>query len=119
MKALCTRAAGGRTLKLRQEAIHQAQERRWEEQRTPAFLQRYHRHAGVEGTLSQAVSTTRMRCSPYIGLQKTHLHHVTIAAGMNLVRIGDHLQAQTCGKPSCRSHPQSAFARLQPLDEAC
>jgi hypothetical protein len=73
----------------------------------------------VEGTLSQAVSTTRMRRSPYIGLQKTHLHHVTIAAGMNLVRIGDHLQSQTCGNPSCRSHPQSAFARLQPLYEAC
>jgi hypothetical protein len=119
MKALCTRAAGRRTLKLRPQAIHQALERRREEQRTPAFLQRYNRRAGVEGTLSQAVRTTRMRRSPYIGLQKTHLHHVTIAAGMNLVRMGDHLQAQTCGKPSRRSHLQSAFARLQPLDEAC
>jgi transposase len=111
----CTRNQAGRTLTLNPEEAHQALVQRREEQSTPDFLKRYNRRAGIEGTISQAVRTTRMRRSPYQGLQKTHLHHVAIAAGINLVRIGAHLQAQACGKPSRQSRPRSHFARLQPL----
>jgi hypothetical protein len=118
VKAFCTHAEGGRKIKLHPEPIHQALVDRREEQRTPEFLQQYNRRAGVEGTISQSVRTTRLRRSPYQGLNKTHLHHVAIAAGINLVRIGAHLQAQARGKPSRPSRPLSPFARLQVLKAA-
>jgi transposase len=118
-RALCTRSQeAGRTLTLNPEEEHHALSHRREEQRTPEFLKHYHRRAGIEGTVSQAVRTTRMRRSPYSGLQKTHLHHVSIAAGINLTRIGAHLQAQARGNPSRQSRPLSPFARLQPLEVA-
>jgi transposase len=118
VRELCTRNPDGRTLTLNPQEAHQALVHRREEQRTPEFLKQYNRRAGIEGTISQAVRTTRMRRSPYEGLQKTHLHHVAIAAGINLVRIGAHLQAQARGKPSRPSRPRSPFARLQPLEVA-
>jgi transposase len=108
----------GRTLTLNLQEAHQALVDRREEQRTELFLQQYSMCAGVEGTISQAVRTTRMRRSPYQGLPKTHLHHVAIAVGINLVRFRSHLQDQARGKPSRHSHPQSPFARLQPLEVA-
>jgi len=59
------------------------------------------------------VRTTRLRRSPSEGLAKTHLHHVAIAAGLNLSRIGAHLHAQSLGKPSHPARPKSPLARLQ------
>jgi transposase len=118
-RVLCTRShVAGRTLTLHPKEEHDALVSRREEQRTPEFLERYNRRAGIEGTISQATRITRIRRSPYSGLQKTHLHHVAIAAGINLVRIGAHLQAQARGKPSRPSRPRSPFARLQPLEVA-
>jgi transposase len=117
VKQLCT-TASRRQIKLRPQLIHQALIDRREHQRTPEFLQQYHTRAGVEGTISQAVRTTRLRRSPFIGLKKTHLHHVAIAAGINFVRINAHLQAQVRGKTSRSPRPLSPFARLQPLKVA-
>src|SRR5260370_39760022 len=82
-------------------------------QRTPAFVQQYARRAGIEGTISQAVRTTRLRRTPYQGQHKAHLHHVAIAAGLNLKRISAHLRAQSLGKPTRPVRPKSPFARLQ------
>ena len=118
VRELCTHAEAGRQLKLHSEPIHQALVDRREQQRTPEFLERYNTRAGVEGTISQGVRRTRLRRSPYIGLKKTHLHHVAIAAGINFVRIGAHLQALACGKPSRPSRPLSPFARLQSVKVA-
>jgi hypothetical protein len=67
----------------------------------------------VEGTISQAVRTTRLRRTPYGGLPKTHLHHVAIAAGLNLKRIAAHLHAQSLGLSSRPARRTSPFARLQ------
>ena len=47
--------------------------------------------AGIEGTLSQGVRTADLRRSRYIGLAKTHLQHILIAAALNLRRITDWL----------------------------
>ena len=47
----------------------------------------YNQRAGIEGTLSQGVRGFGMRRSRYVGLAKTHLQHVFIAAAMNLSRI--------------------------------
>jgi len=113
VRAQCTRGQAGRTLTLTPPEVHTAllERRAW--QRTPAFVQQYALRAGVEGTISQAVRTTRLRRTPYNGLSKTHLHHVAIAAGLNLKRIAVHLHAQSLGKSSRPARPKSPFARLQ------
>jgi hypothetical protein len=104
---------GGRTLTLTPPEVHAALVERRAVQRSPAFVQQYAVRAGIEGTLSQALRTTRLRRSPYEGLTKTHLHHVAIAAGLNPKRIAVHLQAQSLGKPTRATRPKSRFARLQ------
>ncbi len=109
----CTRGQEGRTLTLTPPDVHAALVQRRAEQRTPAFVQRYALRAGVEGTISQAVRTTRLRRTPYSGLPKTHLHHVAIAAGLNLKRIAAHLHAQSLGQASRPARRKSPFARLQ------
>jgi transposase len=53
----------------------------------PAWQERYHRRAGVEGTLSQGVRVFGMRRSRYIGLAKTGLQQACIAVGMNVSRV--------------------------------
>jgi len=113
VRAQCTRGQEGRTLTLTSPHVHAALQARRAEQRTPAFVQRYALRAGIEGTLSQAVRTTRLRRTPYRGLPKTHLHHVAIAAGLNLKRIVVHLHAQSLAKPTRPARRKSPFARLQ------
>ena len=53
----------------------------------PAWKERYRVRAGVEGTLSQGVRAFGMRRSRYIGLAKTGLQQVCIAAAMNAQRV--------------------------------
>jgi transposase len=53
----------------------------------PAWKQRYQVRAGIEGTLSQGVRAFGMRRSRYIGLAKTGLQQVCIAAAMNVSRV--------------------------------
>jgi transposase len=53
----------------------------------PAWLERYHRRAGVEGTLSQGVRAFGMRQSRYIGLAKTGLQEACAAAAINVSRV--------------------------------
>lgn len=113
VRVQCTRGHEGRTLTLTPPAVHAALLQRRAEQRTPAFVQQYALRAGIEGTISQAVRTTRLRRTPYRGLPKTHLHHVAIAAGLNLKRIVVHLHAQSLGKPSRPARRKSSFARVQ------
>ena len=113
VRACCTHGQAGRTLTLAPQEEQAALQQRRAEQATPAFVQQYARRAGIEGTLSQALRTTRLRRTPYQGLPKTHLHHLAIAAGLNLKRIASHLHAHSLGKPSRPVRPKSAFAHLQ------
>lgn len=113
MRAQCTRGQRGRTLTLTPPEVRTALLERREVQHTPAFVQQYALRAGIEGTLSQAIRTTRLRRTPYCGLSKTHLHHVSIASGLNLKRIVVHLHAQSLGKPTRPARPKSHLARLQ------
>ncbi len=113
VRAQCTRGQGGRTLTLTPPAVHAARVERRTVQRTPAFVQQYARRAGIEGTSSQAVRTTRLRRTPYQGQHKAHLHQVAIAAGLNRKRIVAQLRAQSLGKPTRPVRPKSPFARLQ------
>jgi transposase len=113
VRVQCTRGQEGRTLTLTPPEVRAALLERREVQHTPAFVQQYALRAGVEGTISQVVRTTRLRRSPYAGLPKTHLHHLALTAGLNLKRIVTHLRAQSLGKPTRPARPKSPFARLQ------
>lgn len=114
VRAFCTTSkTTGRLLKmLPQQAYHVLEEQR-QEQRTTIFRQEYALRAGIEGTISQAVRRTRMRRSPYRGESKTHLHHLQIAAGLNVLRMIAHLEAQAQDQPIRPPRPASPFARLQ------
>lgn len=118
VRALCTRGQGGRSLTLTPPEVHAALVERRQVQRTPAFVQQYGRRAGIEGTIAQAVRTTRLRRTPYEGQGKTHLHHVAIAAGLNLKRMVVHVHAQSLGKSTRPARPKSPFARLQEQEVA-
>ena len=71
------------------------------------FRQAYAIRAGVEGTLSQGIRRSGMRQCRYVGLAKTHLQHLLIAAALNFLRVAQWL----AGVPFARTR-QSAFARL-------
>jgi len=53
----------------------------------PVWKERYRVRAGIESTLSQGVRAFGMRRSRYIGLTKTGLQQVCIAAAMNVSRV--------------------------------
>ena len=64
------------------QALHAARAR----MTNPEWLRRYHRRAGVEGTLSQGVRAFGLRRSRYIGLAKTSLQQACTAVAMNVSR---------------------------------
>ncbi len=65
----------------------------------PAWIERYHIRAGIEGTLSQGVRAFGMRRSRYIGLAKTGLQQIGTAAALNASRVVDWL----AGKPRAKT----------------
>lgn len=78
-------------------------------QQGETFKQKYKKRAGIEGTISQGVRAFELRRSRYIGLAKTHLQHIAIAAAMNLVRLANWL----AGVPKAKTRV-SRFAALMP-----
>ncbi len=113
VRSSCTRSPDGRSLTLAREPVQQALEQRRREQVTPAFQKQYALRAGVEATISQGVRTKGLRQARYRGQDKVHLHHLQIAAALNLTRIESWLRAQQQGAPARRKRPLSRFARLQ------
>lgn len=92
LRQQCTRSpTGPRHLTLRPQAQHEALQARRTFQTTPAFQERYDDRAGIEGTLSQSVRSHELRRSRYLGLAKTHLHHLLSAVSLNLCRAVDWL----------------------------
>jgi transposase len=75
-----------RTLTIRPQAQHEALQAARRRQQTPAFAKVYALREGIEATISQGVRAFGRRRSRYIGLAKTHLQHLGIAAAINLVR---------------------------------
>lgn len=115
----CTKGTKqGRSLNLNVQEVHQALEQRRHEQFQPEFLQRYALRAGIEGTISQGVRVFRLRQTPYVGTAKTHLHHLAMASGLNLLRIEAHLQAQAHGKPTRPARHPTPFACIHDRWEA-
>ena len=85
---MCTPASSGRRtvhvhLREEYEALNAARARMTD----PAWVERHHRRAGVEGTIAQGVRAFGMRRSRYIGLAKTGLQQACIAVAMNASRV--------------------------------
>jgi transposase len=71
-----------------EERHHVALQAARERQATDEFRQRYAVRAGVEGTISQGTRSFDLRRARYIGLAKTHLQHILVAAAINLQLLG-------------------------------
>jgi hypothetical protein len=75
-----------RTITVRPQAQHEALQAARRRPQTRAFTKQYALREGIEDTISQGVRAFGMRRSRYLGLAKTHLQHLGIAAGINVVR---------------------------------
>jgi transposase len=107
VRSKCVSSSRPRALMLRTQAQHEALQAARERQRTELFQTRYHRRAGIEGTLSQGTRISDLRRSRYIGEAKTRLLHVLIGAAMNFVRVA----AWLAERPRAQTR-RSAFAVL-------
>ncbi|MFK4272236.1 IS1182 family transposase [Streptomyces milbemycinicus] len=86
-----------RRLTLHPRDEHEFLQHQRAEQGTDAWKQRFHKQAGVEGTISQAVRGIGIRRSRYRGRAKTTLAHIFSAAAINLHRIDAHLTGHPAG----------------------
>ncbi|MBM3272571.1 IS1182 family transposase [Candidatus Kaiserbacteria bacterium] len=79
----CTQAASEpRKLTIRTQESHEALQAARRRQTTEAFKAAYAAQSGIEGTLSQGIRVSDLRRSRYIGLAKTHLHHLLTATAL-------------------------------------
>jgi transposase len=87
-RALCTPAKDARrSVYFHPREEHEALSAARARMHDPAWKERYHVRAGVEGTLSQGVRAFGMRRSRYVGLAKTGLQEVCAAVAMNVSRV--------------------------------
>ena len=103
-------AQGPRSLLVHERAHFEALQAARQRQRTDAFRETYADRAGIEGTISQGVRRCDLRRSRYIGLAKTRLMHILVAAALNFLRVA----AWLAEVPQARTRT-SAFARLAPV----
>jgi transposase len=86
-RASCTASESGpRTLLVRERDHYLALQAARERRQSELFKQQYARRAGIEGTISQGTHTGDLRRSRYIGLAKTRLMHLLLAAALNILR---------------------------------
>ena len=78
-----------RALTVRPQEQHQALQAARQREHTDEFVALYAKRAGIEGTLSRAVRTCRLRQTRYIGLRKTRLAHLLTAVALNFLRLGE------------------------------
>ena len=107
-RADCTRAATiPRALCIRERDHYTALQTARVREQTEAFKHTYARRAGIEGTIAQGTRTGDLRRSRSIGLVKTRLMHLLLAAAINFRRVA----AWFAEIPRARTRP-SAFAAL-------
>ena len=111
-RSKCTKSKRGiRTVSFRPRAEYELLKSARERQETAEFKTKYNKRAGIEGTISQAVRTFDLRRSRYLGLAKTHLQHLAIAAAINLTRVVSCWMTDQAKSPLYRS----SFAKLAPV----
>lgn len=105
----CTRAKqGGRTLTIYPREQYEVLQAARQRQETEEFKRVYRTRAGVEGTISLAVTAMDVRFARYHGLAKTHLQNVATAAAITLVRAAHWLMGDRPRKT--RVSPFASFA---------
>ena len=101
-----------RTLTLHPREQMQALFAARQREETAEFKEVYRHRAGIEGTHSQAVRALGLRRSRYLGLHKTHLGHVALAAAINVILLMSWLRGerpeQTRASPFKRVMEQAA-----------
>lgn len=113
-RSLCTRAQNKpRLLTIRSKEEFLQLQRTRELQETEPFQATYAMRSGIEGTHSQGVRALGLRQSHYIGLQKTSLQHILIAAAINLIRVDNFIAGGKTEKTRT-----SHFAALAPKEAA-
>ncbi len=100
-----------RQLTVRPKEYHLAIQAARERQNTEEFKAVYAQRAGIESALSQGTRRFGLRRSRYIGLARTHLQHLLVAAAMNLVRVGAWLADESLAE---HRRPPGRFAVLAP-----
>jgi hypothetical protein len=86
-RAQCTTARGGRGLTLPPRDQYEVQAAARAAQAGRDWQHDYQRRAGIEATISQAVTVTGTRRARYRGLAKTRLEHAYSAVALNLHRL--------------------------------
>jgi transposase len=76
-----------RTLTIRPQPQYQALQAARQREATEAFRAEYARRAGIEGTISRGMRSTRLRRTRYSGLTRVHLGHILTAVGLNVLRL--------------------------------
>lgn len=95
LRERCSKAKNvGRTLTLYPQEQYNAQVEARRRQETEDFKKLYGERVGIESTISQGVRRTRLRHCRYIGLTRTHLQQVAIAAALDFARIFDWLMGE-------------------------
>jgi transposase len=107
-RAECTRAASApRALRLREHDHDPVLQDGRARQQTDTFTQVYARRADLEGTSAQGTRRGDLRRSRDLGLVKTRLLHLLMAAALNCMRVA----AWLAEIPRAQTRP-SAFAAL-------
>lgn len=78
-----------RTLTVRREAQYLALQAARQREESKTFNKEYARRSGIEGTISRGVRTSRLRNTPYKGMDRTHLGHILTGLGLNFLRLGE------------------------------
>ncbi len=104
-----------RQLTVRPKQYHLAIQVARERQGTEEFKAVYAQRAGIESSLSQGTRRFRLRRSRYIGLARTHVQHLLVAAAMNLARVGAWLADESMVK---HRRPPGRFTSLAPQQPA-
>jgi len=104
-----------RTISIRRpREHHEALQRARKREETTEFKAQYTRRAGIEGTVSRSVRTCGVCRSKYVGLSKTHLHHLLSATSLSFLRVAEWLmevpKAKTRRSPFARFMAQPAAA---------
>jgi transposase len=89
LRTQCTRSPDApRALTLQPEPYHHALLQARQHQETDDFAEQYSLRAGIEGAISVNIRAHDLRNARYIGLAKSHLQNVAIAAARNLISLG-------------------------------
>jgi transposase len=87
VRSACTRSkTEPRALTFQPQAQQVALQAARQRQRTPEFKEQYALRAGAESTMGQAVRRCDLRHARYVGLVRTHLQQIIIAAALNVLR---------------------------------